>query len=62
MSLVWYIVCTYTDFPSLFTDVFNDLNLRIKKNDFKKYSSGLVAPSPPGSSLTPDTSWSSCMN
>ena len=39
--LIWYIVCTYTDFPSLckglkFTDVFNDLNLQLKKNDFKK--------------------------
>ena len=39
--LVWYIVCTYTDFPSLckglkFTDVFNDLNLQLKKNDLKK--------------------------
>ena len=38
---IWYIVCTYTDFPSLckglkFTDVFNDLNLQLKKNDLKK--------------------------
>ena len=43
---IWYIVCTYTDFPSLckglkFTDVFNDLNLQLKKNDLKKNSCGL---------------------
>ena len=43
--LVWYIVCTYTIFLAytrdLITDIFNDLNLQLKKNDLKKNSCGL---------------------